>query len=381
MRIMMTRKGPGLVFPVIACLCMAAWLEPAPAQDSADGEDAEATLFYPPLPDAPRIQYLTSYSVASDVKEKVEKKKSGWLSKFVLGEESPEDNEGPEKPYGVSLHDGQIHVVDTRGSGYAIFDVRDKDYRFTAGSGSSSMPKPINIEIDDEGRKYVADTGRNQVLVFDNNDRFLRAYGKRGQFRPTDVLVEGQKLYVVDIEGHRIVVLDKDTGEELSYFGSPGSGEEDLFQPTNIAMGPNGNLYISDTGNFRVQVFSPDGQHVRSYGRGVGTAPGMFARPKGVAVDRDGRVYVVDAAFERVQMFNSEGRLLMYFGEPGASHISGLDLPTDIDIDYDSVSDFQQYADPDFELEFIIAVANQFGNSKVVLFGFGSHKTMSYDEE
>jgi len=56
-------------------------------------------------------------------------------------------------------------------------------------------------------------------------------------------------------------------------------------------------------------------------------------------------------------------------------------LPTDIDIDYGSVPYFQQFADPDFELEFIIAVANQFGYSKVNVFGFGRHKLMSYDEE
>ena len=350
-----------------------AWFGPASAQD-------DKPLFYPPLPDAPRVQYLTSFSVASDVKEKKEKK-GGWLADFVLGEEDPEGNEGPSKPYGVSLKDGQIHVVDTRGAGYAIFDVAGKDYRFRKGTGAAYMPKPINIEIDEDGMKYVADTGRNQILVFDSDDEFVRALGKSGQFRPTDMLVDGDKLYVVDIQLHRVVVLDINTGTELSSFGSPGSDDDSLFHPTNIAMGPNKHLYISDTSNFRVQEFTLDGQFVKTYGAGVGTAPGSFARPKGVAVDREGRVYVVDAAFERVQVFDEQGALLMYFGEPGATHISGLDLPTDIDIDYASVPFFQQFADPDFELEFIIAVANQFGYNKINVFGFGRHKLMRYDEE
>jgi DNA-binding beta-propeller fold protein YncE len=359
---------------------MYAWHAPAIAQEAAANEDTARPLFYPPLPDLPRIQYLASYSFASDVEEK-EEKKSGWLSDFVLGEESEEVVEGPNKPYGVALNKGQIHVVDTRGSGYAIFDLRNKDYRFKVGSGPSSMPKPINIEIDDEGRKYVADTVRNQVVVFDEEDEFLQAFGRRGQFRPTDALVDGDKLFVVDIQEHRIVVLDKNTGEELGSFGSVGSDENKLFQPTNIAMGPNGHLYVSDTGNFRVQEFTQDGEVVKSYGAGVGRAPGNFARPKGVAVDREGRVYVVDAAYERVQVFDDEGRLLMFFGEPSGTHISGLDLPTDIAIDYESVPYFQKHADPDFEVEFIIAVVNQFGMSKVNVFGFGRHKSMSYDEE
>jgi hypothetical protein len=163
-----------------------AWLTPASAQD-------EKPLFYPPLPDAPRIQYLTSYSVASDVKEK-EEKKSSWLSDFVLGEENPEDDKGPSKPYGVSVKDGQIYVVDTRGAGYAIFDVAGKDYRFRTGTGPAYMPKPINIEIDENGMKYVADTGRNQILVFDDDDEFVNALGTSGQFRPTDMLVDGDEL-------------------------------------------------------------------------------------------------------------------------------------------------------------------------------------------
>jgi len=368
-----TRSRSNLVSLIVVGLGMAAWFAPARAQD-------DQPLFYPPLPDAPRIQYLTSYTVASDVKEK-EEKKGGWLSDFVLGEEEIEDNDGPNKPYGVSIKDGQIHVVDTRGAGYAIFDVAGKDYRFRKGTGPAYMPKPINIEIDEDGTKYVADTGRNQILVFDRDDEFVRAIGTSGQFRPTDMLVDGDELYVVDIQGHRIVVLDKNTDEELFAFGKPGSDDDSLFHPTNIAMGPNKHLYVSDTTNFRVQEFTTDGLFVKSYGAGVGTAPGSFARPKGVAVDREGRVYVVDAAFERIQVFDDQGRLLMYFGEPGATHISGLDLPTDIDIDYGSVPYFQQFADPEFELEFIIVVANQFGYSKVNVFGFGRHKSMSYDEE
>jgi DNA-binding beta-propeller fold protein YncE len=358
------------------CFC----LDQVVAQESAVGDDDTSTLFYPSLPDAPRIQYLTSFSVAGDVREE-KKKKSGWLSNFVLGEENPEDIEGIEKPYGVSLNNGQIHVVDTRGGGYAIFDVAGKDYRFTLGSGSAVMVKPVNIEIDDEGMKYVTDTERGRIHIFDSNDKFQRALGKRGQFRPTDVVVDGERLYVVDIQAHRIMVLDKETGVELDSFGSAGVEEGNFFQPTNIALGPDKHLFVSDTGNFRVQKFTLDGEFVQSFGAGVGTAPGNFARPKGVAVDREGRLYVVDAAFATVQIFNSDGELLLFFGEPASSHRAGLDLPADIDIDYDSVPYFQQYADPNFKLEYVLAVANQFGRSRVNIFGFGRHEAMSYDDE
>ena len=377
MRLSDARKS-NLIIHFLILFILPVFLVPAKAQDPTVSEDDTSTLFYPSLPEAPRIQFLASFSVAADVEEK-KKKKSGWLSNFVLGEENPEDNEGPEKPYGVSLKNGQIHVVDTRGGGYAIFDVPDKDYRFILGSGSAVMMKPVNIEIDNEGTKYVTDTQKGQIFAFDSNDKFLKAYGERGQFRPTDVLVDEDRLYVVDIQAHRIIVLDKESGIELSAFGGPGVEENNFFQPTNIALGPDKHLYISDTGNFRIQKFTRDGEYVQSFGAGVGTAPGDFARPKGIAVDRMGRLYVVDAAFERVQIFSSEGDLLLFFGEPASTHRGGMDLPTDIDIDYDSVPYFQQYADPGFKLEYIIVVASQFGKNSVNVFGFGRHDAMSYD--
>jgi len=309
----------GVKYHILILFFLSVCLGQTNAQDVTDSEADASTLFYPSLPDAPRIQYLTSFKVAGDVREK-KKKKSGWLSNLVLGEEDPENNEGPEKPYGVSVNNGQVHVVDTRGGGYAIFDVAGKDYRFILGSGSAVMTKPVNIEVDSEGTKYVTDTQRGQILSFDRDDKFLMTYGKRGEFR-------------------------------------------------------------SDTGNFRVQKYTRDGEFVQSFGIGVGDAPGNFARPKGIDVDRMGRLYVVDAAFGLVQIFDKDGQLLLYFGEPGSTHGAGLDMPAGIDIDYDSVPYFQQYADPNFKLEYIIAVANQFGRSSVTVFGFGRYESMSYDEE
>ena len=47
----------------------------------------------------------------------------------------------------------------------------------------------------------------------------------------------------------------------------------------------------------------------------------------------------------------------------------------------DSAAYFQQYADPRFRLEYVIAVTNQFGLGKVVLFGFGRMEGMSYPED
>ncbi len=336
---------------------------------AGSSDKSEQSAFYPPLPNPPRIQYLTSFSGPNDLEP------DSSLSEFVLGDES-ENSALINKPYGVAIHDGKLYVVDIRGPGYAIFDLKNKKFDIIYGAFSGKMTKPINISIDKDGTKYICDTGRSLVLVYDKDNKFKRMLGDGESFKPSDSVIVDNKLFVTDIKNHRLVVLDKNTGEQLYTIGSIGSKEGQLFYPTNIALGPENHIYVSETGNFRVQKFTLDGKFVRSFGK-VGTGLGQFARPKGIAVDHEGNMHVVDAAFENVQIINKEGELLMFYGEPGSGR-ANINLPTGIAIDYDNVDYFRKYAKPGFELEYIILIANQFGRSKVNVFGMGRMKGMDY---
>ncbi|NHZ69636.1 MAG: hypothetical protein GWP20_00175 [Thermotogales bacterium] len=338
---------------------------------STPKDDESAALFYPQPPDLPRLQYLTRFSTPSDVETE-----SMGLRDFIVGKDTFGDHV-VRKPFGVAMYDGKIYVVDTRAHGYGIFDLKQKRVELVQGSAGGSMKKPINITIDRDGTKYVTDTDRNQILVFDVNDRFVRAIGTPDQFKPIDVLVVGDRLYVSDLYHHQVQVLDKASGETLSSFGKAGSGDEELFQPTSLALGPDQSVYISDTGNFRIQKYTLDGEFIRSYGS-VGDAVGHFARPKGIAVDREGRIYIVDAAFENIQVLNNDGTPLMFFGQPGDRR-GNINLPTAIIIDYDNLEYFQRYAEPGFKLEYVVLVASQFGINKVVAFGYGKMEGLDYD--
>jgi DNA-binding beta-propeller fold protein YncE len=336
-------------------------------------EKEQGGVFYPSLPNPPRIQYLTSFSDPRDLSSD-----GSGFSDFILGSE----DQGAtliKKPYGVAIKDGVLYVVDIRGPGYALFDLKNKKFDVIYGSFSGKMRKPINITVDTDGTKYISDTIRSLVLVYDNKNKFLKVIGDGESFKPSDVLIAENKLIITDIKNHRIVVLDKTTDRELYTIGSVGSKQGELFFPTNLALGPDNYLYVSETGNFRVQKFTLQGEFVKSFGE-VGTGLGQFARPKGVAVDREGRIHVVDAAFENVQIINKDGKLLMFYGEPGSSK-ANLNLPTDIFIDYDNVAYFKKYARPGFDLQYIILVSSQFGNSKVNVFGFGRMRNMDYPDE
>lgn len=335
-------------------------------------KSAATEVFYPPAPNAPRIQYLASFSSSEDVREE----KAG-LSGFVLGKE--QGAERVEKPYGVALHEGKLYAVDTRGPSYVVMDLVGRRYTTVYGDGGGHMTKPINITIDQSGNKYVADVGRGLILVFDRNDRYVRAYGKEGQFKPADVAIVGEKMYVADVKDHEIEILDKATGKAIGKFGNVESTAQSVFYPTNMAVSQSGNLYISETGNFRIKKYDLDGGFVENIGT-VGTGFGQFARPKGIAVDANENLYVVDAAFENVQIINKDKKLLLFFGGPGGNP-ENINLPTDVEIDYANAHLFQRYAHPDFKLEYVILVSSQYGNNKVNVFGYGRMKGMEYPED
>lgn len=321
-------------------------------------------ILYPPAPNAPKIQYLTSFSGPDDLAEK----KDAFAS-FILGTDS-KDYTGVTKPYGVSIKNGIIYLVDIRSSGFATFDLKQKKFDMIQGSFDSRMIKPINIFVDDENNKYIADIKRNVVVVLDKDNQFLKTIGGDELAEPTDVLLTDGKVFVTDTKHHAIHVYDENTAELLY---SIDNKEEQmvglLYYPTNIALSPDNHLYVSATMNFNIQEFTLEGKYIRSIGK-VGNKLGNFTRPKGIAIDRENNIYVVDASFQNVQIFNKNAELLMFFGEPGGQP-HNINAPTKVFIDYDNISYFQKYAKPGFEIEYLILVTSQFGRSKLNVYGFG----------
>ena len=349
---------------------LAAWfvatLLAVAAGSAAVADDAEASdyLFYPLPPDLPRLQFLASFSTPLDVSAGKSK-----FRDFVFGGKNKEGHL-VNKPYGVAIHEGAIYVVDARGGGWGVFDLAGGKSRMVRPGGGGTLKKPINISIDHDGTHYVTDSEREQVLVYDAGNKFLRAYGKPGQFKPVDVAIRGDRLYITDVAHHQVHVLDKATGAVLKSFGEAGSEPGQLFHPTNISFAPDGTLYVVDTTNVRVQQFTAEGEFIRAFG-GPGSAPGTFTRPKGIAIDHEGNAYVVDAAFENVQIIAPDGGALMFFGTSGAERDS-INMPTVVKVDYDNVRYFEKYFSPDFDVEYLVLVASQFGVNKVTVFGFGS---------
>lgn len=322
-------------------------------------------IVYPAPPDTARLQYLTNFSNSLQVTGEKSK-----FAKFVLGEDAPLPI---RKPYGINVKNGKIYVCDLDIGGLEIIDLEAKTFDYFVPKGLGQLKMPINCFVDEKDFIYVADAYRKQIVIFDNNRNYVDSFGASENYKPTDVVVFNDKIWVANIKGNAILVYKNDTSHELLYSFPKANNDEEgfIYQPTNISV-TNDRVYVSDFGDFRIKSYTHEGEYIGAVGS-YGKSMGQFARPKGIAVDRESNLYVVDAAFENVQIFNNEGKLMTFFG--GSYNGPGdMWLPAKVTIDYDNLEYFQHYVDKRFNLKYLVFVTNNFGPDKINVYGYIEQK-------
>ena len=321
---------------------------------------------FPTPPDSPRIQFFARYSASTDLEEADD---PGFFDRLVGEEEGPDEVDILQKPYGVAMHDGVIYVCDSRRTSVILLDLRNRSWEPWTPTDMGTLRTPINCTVDAaDGRLFVVDTDRGEVVVFDSQRRFVGAFARQENSRPTDVFVDDSLAWVTDLNRQSVTAYDRNSFQPLRSFPTPEQADSAtrLFGPMGVwATGDE--IYVSDFGAMRVQVYTRDGTHLRSVGR-FGRSPGSFVRPKGIAVDREGILYAVDAAFDNVQMFDPEGRLLMAFGGPYARP-GDMNLPAQVTVDYANVALFEDQVREGYELAYLVIVTNQLGPDFVNVYG------------
>jgi DNA-binding beta-propeller fold protein YncE len=355
-----------------AVLAVAAWLSllvagcaggPQTAASPKPAPDRQYS-FWPPLPNEPRVQFLTSYRYSADI----EPRRSAF-DDIVFGAERQVLPIG--KPYGVAVWQGRIYVCDITNPGVVILDLEKRQTRVMGMRGMEVMAQPTDIAIAGDGMKYVVDRKLGRIFVFGADDRHVVTFGETGMM-PVSIAVHGDELYVADFKTQSVLVLDRFRGTTLRALGGPGGEEGRFIRPLGLDIDDAGAVYVSDVLRGRLQKFTAKGDLV--YARGeIGDAPGNFVRPKHLAIDAEGILYVVDAAFQNVQMFNAAGELLMFFGASG-EHPGAMSLPAGIAVSSDRLDLFAEYVHPAFDAKRIVVVTNQFGLHKVAVYALGGLK-------
>lgn len=168
-------------------------------------------VFFPPPPETPRLQFLKSFSGPEDLGAV----KTSAFEKFVVGE--PEKAEAIKAPYGVAIFEGKLYVCDVGKRMVEVLDLRNRTLGYL--TKDRRLMNPLNIYIDDDGTKYIADPTAGFVFVFDKDNNISAMLGKDSKINPIDVVVRGSLCYVTDFNSNQIVVLDKTTGREIARLG------------------------------------------------------------------------------------------------------------------------------------------------------------------
>jgi DNA-binding beta-propeller fold protein YncE len=338
--------------------------------------------FFPPPPDEPRIQYLTGITSITDIGDT--KKEQSTFSLVLTGQQEADIIRKIGKSFGLVVYNSKLYIAESGFGRVVIVDPVKGTIEYPKGMQSphGALKSPVSLALDGEGYLYVADTGRNEIVVYDPAGNFLTSFGKDfGKifgFNPriVGVAVFGGKLYVLDMGTQRIRVLDRKTGEETTEpFGYIEKPNQSLRKPGNFAMDAQGNFYVTNIGNNMVMKYDIDGNFIGSFG-GSGDQISMFVKPKGIALDDANRIYVVDGGTNIVQLFDDQFRLLTLFGWPGLE-TGSLNMPAGITVTSDKnlLQYFKKYAVKGFELENLIFVVNQYGQEfcipRISVYGLG----------
>lgn len=170
--------------------------------------------------------------------------------------------------------------------------------------------KPYGVNMWN-GRIYVCDITNPSVVILDlvkKQTRLMRARGIEQMVQPIDIAIapDGMK-YVVDRRLGRIFVFSAED-RHVSTLGHRG------FIPVGIAVHGR-ELFVPDFETQSILVLDRfSGETLRSIG-GPGGDAGQFVRPLGVAVDATGNIFVTDVLRGHLQKFSPSGEVIFGLGE------------------------------------------------------------------
>jgi DNA-binding beta-propeller fold protein YncE len=133
------------------------------------------------------------------------------------------------------------------------------------GAGDLQFNQVHHLRISTDGLVYVADRLNRRIQVFRIDGAFVKEAFVRRDSKETGGTVSSlafsadrrqQFLYVADQTENQILILDRQTLQELAAFGRLGRYAGQFVSPHNIATDSKGNLYVGeDLGGQRVQKF------------------------------------------------------------------------------------------------------------------------------
>jgi DNA-binding beta-propeller fold protein YncE len=292
--------------------------------------EKEYNLYWPAPPNKPKIGLVKVINSPFDNRVVIEETKTSKLIKWLIGEENLPISSF-QRPYSIFVKNGKIFVVEQGLFSVVVMDImKGKTSFLQTTTEGDILYYPTSVTVDDEGNIYVCDPEKERIVVYKENGKPFKIFGKEySPWRPCGIAYNKRngRFYVVDSINHSVKIFDKQF-KLVSSVGKLGEENGNFNYPTHIFIDKDGNFYVTDSMNFRVQYFSEDGKFLGKVGR-MGKGDGYLERPKGVCVDNMGHIYIVDSLQGIVQIFDKKDRFLMAFGDDG-SYPGQFNLPSGI---------------------------------------------------
>jgi streptogramin lyase len=296
----------------------------------------------------------------------------GSGEKGFAGDGGPAAKAQLDQPFDVAFDTaGNLYVSDTFNHRVRKVDAKTGVITTAAGNGKkgfagdggkatdASLNEPYGIELDADGHLYIVDRLNYCVRRVDGKTGTIETVagtgGKAGfagdggkaaaaqLVEPNGICLDGKgKLYIADVAGHRVRVVDLKAGTIDTLLGNgkgatAGDGgplkAATTFGPRAVAMHPDGSVVLVernghclrkiDAAKGTIERFAGTGK--KGYtGDGGPAKDAAFDGPKEIDVDKDGNVYVVDTENEAIRRIDAKTGVVTTVAGKGRTKTPGL---------------------------------------------------------
>jgi DNA-binding beta-propeller fold protein YncE len=183
--------------------------------------------------------------------------------------------------------------------------------------GDTTLSQPAGVAVQADGVYWVLDRGTPRLFRLDASGRVqgMLSLENQGTYGLNGLAVDASgNLYVADTGRNRILVLSL-TGAIIRQIGHQGADLGGFTQPMNLAFAPDGSFFVADWENARLERFDTTFNATDAWSTGF--------RPFGVVVDQLGRVFAPDADRRLIEAYTPRGAPL---GELSAPDSTPLDV-------------------------------------------------------